>query len=109
MENRIGPYITKCICPPDEKGISRLNIGTAKCTTCSFGVIEATFFKDLSKISFDVGGKINLIDLTLANTATLCEALFESDFIEKVGGMKGVICDVIDGALIVYLGAFSSI
>ena len=45
----------------------------------------------------------------MANTATLCEALFESDFIEKVGGMKGVICDVIEGALIVYLGAFSSI
>jgi hypothetical protein len=35
--------------------------------------------------------------------------LFESDFIDKVGGMKGVICDVIDGALIVYLGPFSSI
>lgn len=50
-----------------------------------------------------------MIDLKLANTATLCDALFESDFLDKVGGMKGVLCDVIDGAITVFLGSFSSI
>jgi hypothetical protein len=72
-------------------------------------VTEAIFYKDLSKIIFDIGGNINLTNIELANTATLCEALFESEFIDKVGGINGVTCDVIAGALTVNLGPFSSI
>jgi hypothetical protein len=47
--------------------------------------MEATFSKDLSSIILDVGGVVKLIDLTLANTESLCDRLFEAENYEILG------------------------
>jgi hypothetical protein len=49
--------------------------------------MEATFSKDLSNIILDVGGVVNLIDITLANTSSLCEKLFEAEILDSLGGV----------------------
>ena len=71
--------------------------------------MEATFSKDLSNIILDVGGVVNLIDITLANTSSLCEKLFEAEILDSLGGVKSVKCNVSSGKLTITLGPNSSV
>ncbi len=84
-------------------------MGTAFCTTCDLGVIEALFSSDLNSIIFDVGGILNLVNKDLKNTSELCQIVFESDFIDAIVGLSGATCSVEKNYLTANLGPNSNI
>jgi hypothetical protein len=73
------------------------------------GVFEATFSPDLNSIVFDVGGALILVNSDLNNSADLCEKIFETDFIDAIGGLRWATCSVDKTKLFANLGQNSFI
>ncbi len=70
--NRVGPFEFQCICPPAQKGISRLDVGSPWCTTCALGVPTASFTTSMDEIEIQFGSPVTLLDLSISGTFQLC-------------------------------------
>lgn len=105
--NRVGPFSLKCICPIEDNGISREQLGTATCGTCFIGVPSATFSANLQDILIEFGKPLALADLFLDNTNKLCEELIVNDVLQKMG--QNPTCFVTPDYLAIHLGPSATI
>ncbi len=100
--NRVGPVLTKCMCPIEKKGVSRLELDTNYCSTCDLGVPSAIFSTDLRNIIIDFGNSIKLKD----DSYNICGILFENNMLQSIGGEKSY-CSEQAGKLNIQLGRSS--